>query len=343
MTKDMLFAGAAGVASALSGLSFLSREPSAVFLIYLAPLPLMLAGLALGARATFAASGVGVLIAGLFAGYPAMLLYVVGYALPSSVVVWLGLGRRAAPPDAQADTPQPGAAGVDILVGETSENGAARAPIEWYPHGHIVSCLAALAAVLIVAAALMLASEDGFRTTIAEHIETGIAALFPSLDEAKRMPLVNTMIGLFPGWIGVSWVAMGVVNAVAAEAILTRAGRALRPKPAWADISLPDWLSWLLVGAALLALIGPGDVGYTGRNLALALAFPHFLLGLAVAHGLANRTPNPRALLVGFYFVLFLSAWALLAVAAVGVLENWIGIRNRLPGGPRPGSNAPEA
>jgi hypothetical protein len=90
-------------------------------------------------------------------------------------------------------------------------------------------------------------------------------------------------------------------------------------------------------------LIGPGDVGYTGRNLALALAFPHFLLGLAVVHGLANRTPQPRALLVGFYVVLFISAWALLAVAAVGVLEHWIGIRNRLPGGPPPGSNGPEA
>jgi hypothetical protein len=326
-------------------------------LIYLAPLPLMLAGLALGARAMFAAAGVGALVAGLFAGPSALLLYIVGYALPSAVVVWLGLSRRAVPPAggrsessprAPETAPLSGRAGVDILVGETTENGAEgadadRAPDAWYPHGHIVSWLAALAAVLIVAAAIMLSSGAGFRAAVAEHIEKGIAALLPAIGGGERMPLVNTMIGLFPGWIGVSWVAMGVVNAVAAEAILTRAGRTLRPKPAWADLALPDWLSWALVGAALLALIGPGDVGYTGRNLALALAFPHFLLGLAVAHGLVDRTPHPRALLVGFYVVLFMSAWALLVVAAVGVLEHWIGIRNRLPGGPRPGSNAPEA
>lgn len=328
MTKDILFAVAAGVASALAGLSFLARAPGAVLLIYLAPLPLMLAGLALGVRATFAAAGVGALVAGLFAGPSAMLLFIFGYALPSVVVVWFGLRRLTH---------------VNILVGESIETGTGESPTQWYPHGHIVAWLAALAGGLIAAAALVLSSGDGFRDTIAEHIEKGIAVLLPSLGGTERMPLVTTMIGLFPGWIAVSWVAMGVVNAVAAEAILTRAGRALRPKPAWADIALPDWLSWLLVGAALLALIGPGDVGYTGRNLALALAFPHFLLGLAVAHGLVDRTPQPRALLVGFYVVLFMSAWALLAVAAVGVLEHWIGIRNRLPGGPRPGTNGPEA
>ncbi|OHC80410.1 MAG: hypothetical protein A3G73_04235 [Rhodospirillales bacterium RIFCSPLOWO2_12_FULL_67_15] len=334
MTRDLLFAVAAGVASALAGLAFLARAPGAILLIYLGPLPLMLVGLGLGLRAAFTAAGVGALVSGLLAGAPAALLYALGHALPSLIVVWLGLGKRA---------------GVDILVGGPTEddakNGPAESPIpgstEWYPHGHIVAWLAALAAAMVAFAALWFTSDEGFRATVAEHIEKGLAALVPMLGGTDRVQIIATMVGLFPGWIGVSWVAMGVVNAIAAEAILTRAGRALRPKPAWADLTLPDWLSWALVGAALLALIGPGDVGYTGRNLALALALPHFLLGLAVVHGLVRRTPQPRALLVGFYVVLFVSAWALLAVAAVGVLEHWIGIRNRIPGGPRPGSNAP--
>ncbi|MBM3950078.1 MAG: DUF2232 domain-containing protein [Rhodospirillales bacterium] len=329
MTRDLLFAVAAGVASALAGLAFLARAPGAtLLLIYLGPLPLMLTGLALGVRPALAACGVGALVAGLLAGPLAMLLYVVGHALPGALVVWLGLSRQPK---------------VDIVVGDETGNGSTITPAEWYPHGHVVAWLAALAAALIAAAALALSSGEGFQAAVAAHIEKGMAALLPTLGGAERSPLVATMIGLFPGWIGVSWVAMGAVNAVMAEAVLIRTGRALRPKPVWSEITLPDWLSWLLVGAALLALIGPGDVGYTGRNLALALAFPHFLLGLAVVHGLANRTPQPRALLVGFYVVLFISAWALLVVAAVGVLEHWIGIRNRLPGGPRPGSNEPQA
>jgi hypothetical protein len=329
MTRDLLFAVAAGVASALAGLAFLTRAPGAtLLLIYLGPLPLMLTGLALGLRPALAACGVGALVAGLLAGPTAMLLYIVGHALPGALVVWLGLSRRQT---------------VNIVVGDEAGDGSAAASAGWYPHGHVVAWLAALAAVLIAFTALALSSGEGFRDSVTEHIEKGMTALLPTLSETERSPLISLMSGLFPGWIGVSWVAMGAVNAVAAEAILTRTGRALRPKPAWSEIALPDWLSWLLVGAALLALIGPGDVGYTGRNLALALAFPHFLLGLAVVHGLANRTPQPRALLVGFYVVLFISAWALLAVAAVGVLEHWIGIRNRLPGGPPPGSNGPEA
>ncbi len=333
MTKDLLFAVAAGVASALAGLAFLARAPAAILLIYLGPLPLMLVGLGLGWRAVLTASGVGVLVAGLLAGTPAALLYAVGHALPALIVVWFGLTQRP---------------GVNILVGGSREDDANDDPAEspmpepmWYPHGHIAAWLAALAAAMIACAALVFSSDQGFRATVTEHIERGLAVLIPMLGGPDRTLIISTMTGLFPGWIGISWAAMGVVNAVAAESILTRAGRALRPKPAWADLTLPDWLSWALVGAALLALIGPGDVGYTGRNLTLALALPHFLLGLAIVHGLVGRTPHPNALLAGFYVVLFVSAWALLAVAALGVLENWIGIRNRIPGGPRPGSNAP--
>ncbi|MEK7245907.1 MAG: DUF2232 domain-containing protein [Pseudomonadota bacterium] len=334
MSRDLLFAIAAGVASALAGLAFLARAPGAILLIYLGPLPLMLVGLGLGVRAAFTAAGVGVLVSGLLAGAPAALLYAIGHALPSLIVVWLGLSNRV---------------GVDILVEgsaeDDSKNGLAEGripgPTEWYPHGHIAAWLAALAAVTVAFAGLWLSSGEGFRATVSGHIETGLAALIPMLGGTDRTQIIAAMIGLFPGWIGVSWVAMGVMNAVAAEGILVRAGRALRPKPAWADLTLPDWLSWALVGAALLALIGSGDVGYTGRNLALALALPHFLLGLAVVHGLVDRTAQPRALLAGFYIVLFVSAWALLAVAAVGMLEHWIGIRNRIPGGPRPGTNPP--
>lgn len=336
MTKDLLFAVAAGVASALAGLAFLARAPAAILLIYLGPLPLMLVGLGLGWRAVFTASGVGVLVAGLLAGTPAALLYAVGHALPSLIVVWLGLSNRV---------------GVNILVDGPAEAGAKNGPAdsplpgltEWYPHGHIVAWLAALAAAMIVFAGLWFSPGEGFRATVSGHIETGLTALIPMLGGTDRTQVIATMVGLFPGWIGVSWVAMGTINAIAAEVILIRAGRALRPKPAWADLTLPDWLSWALVGAALLALIGPGDVGYMGRNLALALALPHFLLGLAVVHGLVRRTPQPRAILAGFYVVLFMSAWALLVVAAVGVLEHWIGLRNRIPGDPRPGANAPGA
>ena len=341
MSRDMLFAMAAGVASALVGLAFLARTPGAVLLIYLGPLPLLLAGLALGRRASAVAAGVGVLLSGLLAGLPAMLLYAAGHALPALTVVWLALRQRA---------------GIDIVVGGPSNESAPSGPadpalpepvdgglarverMEWYPHGYIAAWLALLAAAMIGAAALYFSSGDGFRAAINDHVEPGLSALAARFGGSDLKQINPMIVGLFPGLVGVSWVIMSVVNAVIAQAIITRSGRAIRPKQAWGDFALPDWISWALVGSALLALIGPGDVGYTGRNLAMALAFSHFLLGLVVVHDLAGRASQPVAILIAFYVVLSFSPWVWLVVAAIGVLEHWIGLRNRIPGGPRAGS-----
>ncbi len=312
MSKNALFAVVAGVASAVAALAFVAGVPGAMLLIYAGPLPVMLAGLGFGFQHALLAAATGTLASAVAIGGNGALLYAVGHALPSLLVV--GLALRSRPGDGP----------------ETRE---------WYPHGDIAAWLALLAAALLAAAGLWLSGDEGFRATVNDHIDKGLGALLPQLDGTDRQRLLAGMSGLFPGWIGTSWAMMGVVNAIAAETILARSGRSIRPKPAWgADLSLPEWLSWALVGAALVALIGTllglGDVGYTGRNLALVLALPHFLLGLAVVHGLARQARQPRAILVGFYVVLFVSAWALLAVAAVGVLEHWIGLRNRMPGGP---------
>jgi len=50
MSRDMLFAIGAGVLSAVAGVAFLSRSTGALLFVYLASLPLFMAGLALGPR-----------------------------------------------------------------------------------------------------------------------------------------------------------------------------------------------------------------------------------------------------------------------------------------------------
>lgn len=309
MAKDILLAVAAGILSALAALAFLGRVPGAVFLVYVAPLPLFFAGLGLGPRAAVIAASAGTLSAFAMVGVTGALVYGVIHALPAALASWLALMQRAGP------------------AGET----------EWYPLGRVVSWLAAFAGIALLAlAAFWWGSEGGLSAAIRGHLDSGLAALVPQLAEDQRTRLVQGLTALFPGWVGVSWVTMTVANAALAEAILVRAGRALRPKPAYRSLTLPEWLSWLIVGAAALALIGPGDMGYIGRNLAVVLALPYFLLGLATVHTLAGRVQFSRPLLVGFYVVLFLSAWALLVVAAVGVAEHWVGLRQRFAG---PGPN----
>jgi hypothetical protein len=137
--------------------------------------------------------------------------------------------------------------------------------------------------------------------------------------------------------MGTSWVVMAAVNASIAMAILTRAKRLERPKTKLADLSLPDWMSWFLIAAAAMALLGQGELEFFGRNLALILAVPFFFLGLGVVHDLARQIAFPGVLLTAFYLIMFLSGWIAMAIIAAGLLEQWVGLRRRFrnPGASR--------
>ena len=125
---------------------------------------------------------------------------------------------------------------------------------------------------------------------------------------------------------------MTLLNAIIAQNVLVRMKKALRPTPAYADLQLPQWISWPLVAAAALALLGAGEMEYTGRNLAMILALPLFFLGLAVVHTWARSLSGGGMVLVAFYLILVLSGWAALVVAGIGLVELWSGLRHRLVG-----------
>jgi hypothetical protein len=305
MSKDTLIAIGAGVASALAALAFLAGAPAALTLIYLAPLPLLLVGLSCGARAGLVAGITGLVLATILGGLIPAALYGLIHALPAAILTHLALTQRPAP------------------AGTT----------EWYPIGAIVSWLVALAAACLVVAALIgWGSSEDLVKLVNRHLDEGLAVIAAKFGVANPDRLVAAMKSLFPGFVGTSWVAVTAANAALAQAILGRTGRAIRPKPAYAAFAVPDWMSWLLVGAAAIALIGRGDLEYIGRNLATVLALPYFLLGLVVIHTLVRRVAYSGALLVGFYVILMLSAWAALVVAGVGLIEQWIGLRQRFAG-----------
>jgi len=119
-------------------------------------------------------------------------------------------------------------------------------------------------------------------------------------------------------------------NAALAQGLLAKGGRNLRPSPRLRELTLPDWLSWALVAAALVALAAPGEIGYIGRNLVLVVAVPYFFLGLSVVHKMAALTPLPGALLALVYLVVIFSGWFALFVAGIGVLEQWVGLSSRM-------------
>ena len=312
MSKDMLIALGGGGLSAAASMTFLMGSPALVF-VYFAPLPLLLVGLGLGAKAGAVAGVTGLMVAGLTGGATTAGLYGLLNALPAALVVRQALLQRPTGP----------AGGV-----------------QWYPVGSILGWLTVLGAGIFLTAVLAshAVGEAGIEGSVSTYLDRAFTIMVPALGETERATVVAKFTPLFPGFVVTSWLVMTVVNGALAQALLARMGRGLRPRTALADLKLPEWLSSLLVAAAAVALLGPGELAYIGRNLVIILAVPFFFLGLAVIHALARRAVPLATLLAVFYFVfyvlLLITGWAaMMVVAGIGLIEQWGGgLRRRFAG-----------
>jgi len=311
MSKDTVMAIGGGGLSAAISLAFMAGSQAAMLLVYVAPLPLLMVGLALGAKAGVIAGISGFLVAGLLGGAPAAGLYGMVFAVPVLLVVLQSLLQR----------PMPSGSGVS-----------------WYPEGSILCWLALLGAAYFLMAALVshMGGGTGLRPMVSAYLDQVFTIMLPSLGEPQRQTIIGALSPLFPGLVVMIWMVVVAVNGLIAQGLLARLGRNLRPTPAFTALTLPEWMSTVLVVGVAVALFGPGEAEYIGRNLVLILAVPFFFLGLAVVHALVRRATAPGVLLVAFYMVLLFSGWAALVVAGIGLIEQWLGLRWRFAG-PKPG------
>jgi len=227
-------------------MAFLSGAPGGMMFVYLAPLPLFLVGLAVGPTATIIAGITGLIVTWVAGGILAMGLYGATSAVPVCVVV-----QR-------------------IMTSRPAADGS----VEWYPIGSALGWLALLGAGMVVAAAIpagaglsgTMDNGGGLETLIIKHLDGTFAAMLPSLPESNREAIIGLMAPIFPGAMGVVWVAMTILNGTLAQAILVRMEKNLRPTPSFADLSLPDWTSWPLVGAAAFDACGLRSARRRGRR-----------------------------------------------------------------------------
>jgi hypothetical protein len=306
MSKNILIALGAGAVSAIAFPAFFSGIPGGLLFAYFAPLPLMMAGLGLGPAAGAIAGISGVAVSALAGGFMLAEIYAGLFALPGLMV----------PQAALINTPN--REGRSLL---------------WYPLGNIVCALAIFAGLAIVGLTFYLSGgENSVVEIISMELSRNLSLMLPSLAEDQRSLMVASFAPHFLGIVGISWVFMIIVNGVVAQGILEKMGRSLRPKPRFSTLELPDYISWALVGAAVLGLIGSGEIEYLGENLAAVLSLPFFLLGLATVHTFAGKTTFPMVFLIGIYLFLIVFDMAKLALAAVGLAEQWIGLRRRFAG-----------
>ena len=304
MHRDILIAVGGGILSAVASMTIVLGLPGALVFAYLAPLPVMMVGLTLGLRMATVAAAAGFVIAGMVGSTFNAGLYGLINAVPAVLLV-----RYA-------------------LSAETAPDGSA----QWASAGVVVSWLAVLVAGLfMIAVFTVFGSETGIEDEIYGKLSQALALMAPALDEGRRTIIVSGLAAIFPGALGTSWIFMIAANGVLAQRLAKKLGKNLRPTPSYRGLTLPDWISWFVVGSAFLALIGSGDLEYMGRNLAMITATPFFFLGLAIIHSIARFVNFPTAMLVGTYVALLMSSWAAIVVAGVGIVEQWYNLRQRLP------------
>ncbi len=298
--------GLAVLAGILSGGVFsamLSGAPSLVLLAYFVQLPLLFAGFTMGLAGSLIATGAAVLLSSLMTGLLAAGLYVVLQAAPALLVV-----RQA-------------------LLARTDGAGQ----VQWYPVGLLLAQLAAFAAGTIVVGFILLIGQPGglegvlqrFLTESWRELETIGMAPLPA-------PQLERLLYVLPALIATSWLMMVIVNAIIAQSLAVRLGWNRRPTPPMAQLELPWWL-WPLIGvAAGCAVLGGESLGFAGRSALLVLIVPYAFLGLAVIHKFADRWAHRSLVLGAIYLGLVILGWPILAVLALGLVEDWAQLRRYL-------------
>lgn len=303
MNKEVLIAVGGGLVSAFFAMGYLTGRPSGVLFSLMSTLPLYITGLMYGLNGISIAGAVGLLVVGVAQGVTGGFVYAFNAPMPAGLVTYLAL-RSQIDPEGKA---------------------------VWYPGGYIVSWLTVMFAAAFVVWAVFVA-DDGVADTIRLTLDEAFSIMWPVFPENQRGQLSTVLSTVFPAAVAMVWIMTAVVSGSVAQKMLMRLKRNLRPMGSLAVLELPYWLTSVLVGASVLALIGSGDSEYIGTNLTMVLTIPYVFLGLAVVHMYSRRVSHPRMLLTAFYIVVFVLGWPIILLVGVGLIEQWVGLRKRFAG-----------
>jgi hypothetical protein len=320
MIAIILMALAAGAASGLMFASINSGELISLLLMYLAPLPLMVAAIGWGPLCVVSGGVAAALGLSMIFGLPCGLAYAVAVALPAW---WLGhlalLGRP--------------------LTGGASA-GAGAAPqateLEWYPVGRILIWISGFAALTAFAALLTLGTDAA---TIRETLHRGLVRAFSPQDQQATGEIeqwADALVVLAPFAASVVAMPMLTLNLWLAAKITATSGRLHRPWPDLRATALPPMTLVALSVAIAFCFVG-GLAGIVAEIAASALMMAYALTGFAVLHTLTQALKG-RAFWLGLsYAIVVTFSWPVLALMLLGLADAVFGLRQRyLRGRPPP-------
>jgi hypothetical protein len=310
MMTTILIALAAGSASALMFASIISGALFSLVLFYLAPLPLMVAGLGWGPlSATIGGISAAIGLGAIF-GLPYCLAFVLTVALPAW---WLGhlalLGRP-------------------VATAPSAGNGAAPpAPVlEWYPVGRILLWTAGFAALTTMAALFTL---GGDAATISGALRRGLLRITGArAGTGETEQVVDALVTIAPAAAAIVAMMTLTLNLWLAAKITATSGRLHRPWPDMKSAALPA-MTLVALSLALALCFTGGLFAMLGQIASAALMMAYALIGFAVLHTLTLAMKSRALWLSGTYAVVLVFGWPVLAMVGLGLADAVFGFRQR--------------
>jgi Predicted membrane protein (DUF2232) len=302
----------AGAAAALLFASVTSGSWLSIPLFYLAPLPIMIAGLGWSHWAAMTAALAGALGLGAIFGTVFLLAFAAGAGFPAWWLSYLAMLARP--------------------VATTNGSGQGAASFEWYPPGRLVVWAAVLGVLVVIVAIPNFGIDaDSFRAGLRDalnaimRVNNATAARTGSNTERLLEILVNAI----PPAAAVLATITNLLNLWLAARVVKFSGRLARPWPPLSSMTFPPLMTAAL-GVAIILSFLDGMLGIVGGIVAASLLLAYGVLGFAVLHAITQgMSARPFVLSIPYAGVILLG-WPMLALCLLGLVDTAIGLRARV-------------
>ena len=299
----------AGAAAALLFASVASGSLLATLLFYLAPLPILIAGLGWSHWAGLVAAITAALGLGAILGFYFFTAFLIGVGLPAW---WLGYLALLARPASAAG------------------NGAAPA-VEWYPVGRLVLWAAIIGAIIVLVAVPNFGTDkESFQAGLRNAFERAIQLQTPAQTAGRQDvdKLIDILVVAIPPAAAVLATLLNVFNLWLAARIVKVSGRLRRPWPDLTQLQLPGYAAGLLA-AALAGSFLPDLVGLLSGVVAASLLMAYAIIGFAVLHAITRGMGSRGFALGGAYAAVVVLGWPVLGMSLLGLADTAFNVRGR--------------
>jgi len=292
----------AGAAAALLFASVTSGVWLSIPLFYLAPLPIMIAGLGWSHWSALIAALAGALGLGAIFGPVLFFTFLAAAGGPAWWLSYLAMLARPAGKDAAA--------------------------LEWYPAGRLVLWAAILGALVVIVAIPNFGLDaESFRTGLRQSVAHTLGV--DSEVSANTDRLIDFLVAAIPPGAAVVSNIITLINLWLAGIIVKFSGRLSRPWPALASMTFPRPVLAGLGAAVALSFAG-GLVSIIAGVVSASLLMAYGVLGLAVLHAITHGMASRVFLLAAVYFAVLLLGWPMLLLCLLGLIEAVVDLRARI-------------